>query len=160
MKKYLFFMFIAVSMFLLIIKNNNSKDEIRVRVIPNSNSEYDLLVKEEVKIDVIDYINKVYNVNRSNMIDNINSSIDSFKKLLVIKYSDIDVSLENHNFYNKEYNGNVIMNECVLTLVIRIGDFNGDNWWGSIYPDLLEINSSSEVTYKSFIKELIDKWLK
>ncbi len=160
MKKIIICSVFFIIVILFIFKINNKSEEIRVRVIPNSNSEYDLKIKEEVIIDVKDYIYAIYSKDRDEMCLNIEKTILDFEELLNTKYTNINVLFEKHNFYNKEYNGNVVKNECVLTLLVEIGNKNGDNWWGSIYPDLLEVSSKEEVNYKSFIKEFIDKCLK
>lgn len=160
MKKIIICSVFFIIVILFIFKVNNKSEEIRVRVIPNSNSEYDLKIKEEVIIDVKDYIYAIYSKDRDEMCLNIEKTILDFEELLNTKYTNINVLFEKHNFYNKEYNGNVVKNECVLTLLVEIGNKNGDNWWGSIYPDLLEVSSKEEVNYKSFIKEFIDKCLK
>lgn len=160
MKKLFWILFLVICFVLIVVCVNNDDKEIRVRIIPNSNSSEDISVKYEVKEDIINYLNEVYDASRDKMIENIKESIDDLSILLNEKYSKVDVVLEKHNFYNKEYNDNVLLNKKVLALVIKIGDADGDNWWGSIYPELLGMDSAEQVEYKSFIKEIIDKWLK
>ena len=50
-----------------------------------------------------------------------------------------------------------VKDDTTLTFLVKIGDALGDNWWGVIYPEFLEVSSSEEVIYRSFIKEMIDK---
>ncbi|MGM9972351.1 MAG: stage II sporulation protein R [Anaeroplasmataceae bacterium] len=157
MKKYMFLLVSILLLVLIVIKINNDNEEIRVRIIPNSNTLEDLKQKEDVKLEIKSYLLTVYDKDRETMINNINNSISELNSDLKEKYNEISVTLENHNFYNKEYNGNVIKNESVLTLLVKIGDYKGDNWWGSIYPTLLDVESTQEVEYKSILKEIIDK---
>lgn len=130
-------------------------DEIRVRVIPNSNTESDLYIKKEVQTLTVCFLKECYSSNYEDFKDNINDSLDKFN-IKLEKYNAIS-SLENHTFYSKSYNGSSVKDETTLTLLVKIGEAQGDNWWGVVYPEFLEISSSDEIIYRSFIKELIDK---
>ena len=48
------------------------------------------------------------------------------------------------------------------SLVITLGKGNGENWWCVLFPPLClmegEDNNTDEVEYKSFVKEMIDKY--
>ncbi|MBO5530582.1 MAG: stage II sporulation protein R [Bacilli bacterium] len=50
------------------------------------------------------------------------------------------------------------------SLVVTLGEGKGDNFWCVLFPPLClleaEDNSSSEIEYKFFVKELIDKYIK
>ena len=63
-------------------------------------------------------------------------------------------------FPQKEYK-DVIYNEGYYeSLVVTLGDGLGDNWWCVLFPPLclLEAEESEEVSYKSYVKEMIDKY--
>ena len=77
------------------------------------------------------------------------------ERLLKDKYPDVEVSFESHTFTNKAYNGNAIENGVYDTLVIRIGEAKGENWWASVYGELIQKEGSEVVEYRWWIKELI-----
>lgn len=143
--------------FIFVILNQKENNDIRVRIIPNSNSINDLKVKEEVKGLVGEYLKAIYDKDYEVCKKNIESSIDELKIILNKHYNDVDVSFDKHTLYNKTYNDNAIKNENTYTLYIEIGDARGDNWWGTIYPNLLEISSSNEYQYESLFVNLINK---
>ena len=156
MKKILFIVLVFILCLFCVLRFNNSSEEIRIRVVPNSNSETDLKIKEKIKEEAIVFVKEIYDSNRDKMISNIENNISLFEEE-INEISESKVTLENHTFYNKEYNGNVVKNENTLTLLIVIKDGKGDNWWGSIYPDLLECESSEEVEYESWFKKLFKR---
>ncbi len=43
-------------------------------------------------------------------------------------------------------------------LIIELGTGTGDNWWCVIYPPLCFTASTADVTYRSAIKDIIDKF--
>ncbi len=158
MKKIVIFI-IAVIVLIVVVLKPNESEEIRVRIVPNSNNEIDLVIKEEVKERVIVFLEENYDKDRNLFIDNMQDKIPFLKQELEEKSIRTNISLCEHNFYNKTYNNNSVKNAKVLTLLVVIEEGNGDNWWGSIYPNLLEVNSSEVVRYKSFLKKIYDKYI-
>ena len=65
-------------------------------------------------------------------------------------------------FPQKKYKGVVYEEGMYESLVITIGEGKGDNWWCVLFPPLCMMESNDEnieeVEYKSFIKEIIDKY--
>lgn len=122
------------------------KEEIRIRVIGNSDSENDIKEKEEVVKYLNEFILKdqilteEYFINNSLMIE----------EKLNEKFSDIKVSYEKHTFYNKSYNGSVLNDGTYQTLLIRIKEAKGSNWWSSVFDG--KIHSGSNVDYVWFFK--------
>ncbi len=122
----------------------------RIRVVPSSNIESDLIIKEEVIKLAIDYVYENFDENKDVLIKNIEESILEFQNKTLKNYNAV-VSLQMHNFYNKAYDGKEELNGEYLTLLINIGKHEGDNWWGSIYPVFLEKSSTDVVKYESYI---------
>lgn len=174
MKKTIFLLFIIfiIYMFIgnmfaeaeVIIPN----DAIRVRVIPNSNSNYDIDIKNKVKDEIEE--------NLENIMENANT-IDEARIIIKDNIDDIDEKVFNllkKEKYEKKYRINyglnyfpqkeykdVIYNEGYYeSLVVTLGDGLGDNWWCVLFPPLclLEAEESEEVSYKSYVKEMIDKY--
>ena len=173
MKKTIFvILIIIISIFVYINVNAEviiPNDAIRVRVVPNSNSVIDQNMKEKVKNYVSNYmtlkLDKVMDVNEARNI--INDSIDELnqdiEKMFQDNGYDMDFTInfgENH-FPDKAYKG-VIYNEGDYeSLVVYIGEAQGDNWWCVLFPPLCLLeadeNDTGEVEYKTLVGEVIDK---
>ena len=154
MKKIIIFIIFLIGLLMFFISNNSK--QIRVRIIPNDNEEQSLVVKALVKEKVVIYLDECYSKSYEGFIENINASLLEFNELL--EEYDAIASLEKHNFSNKTYNGNVIKDTSTLTFLVKIGNHQGDNWWGVVYPKFLEIESTEEVEYKSYIVEKFKEW--
>ena len=156
MRKLLFVIIIIIFIFCLF--NNSDEDkEIRVRIIPNSDSKNDLLVKENVKNAVVCYLEMIYDKTYEKYFDNINNTYNDLENKLDSLFGEVSVSFNKHTLYNKTYNNNAIKNEEAYTLYIVIGNGEGSNWWGSVYPKFLSVNSSEVLEYKSLFYDLISK---
>ena len=86
-------------------------------------------------------------------------------KLKELQYDkDFELTYGLNYFPKKEYKGITYDEGYYESLVIKLGEGNGDNFWCVLFPPLclLEVEESDvdEVEYKFFIKELIDKYLK
>lgn len=151
--------FIAIAIivfgFFFMIKALSCKDEIRVRVVPSSNEKNDLVVKEEVMKITINYLEDKYDENMNRFISNIKDSIEEFNKL-VSSYN-AKGELIKHKFIQKEYDGVALKDETVLTFLVLIDKAKGDNWWGIIYPQFLEVESSDVISVKSYFYEKYKK---
>jgi len=162
---------------ILVSKNTSNvlipKDAIRFRVIANSNTKEDqdlkkevskviqedlypkLLTKtskEEAKEFLVNYQDEISNkVNKTIKDNNINSTYN-------INYG------INH-FPKKTYKGVEYPEGDYESLVITLGNASGNNWWCVLFPPLCLLEAEKdeqveEVQYKSFVKELIDKYFK
>ena len=166
--------FIVVIIIYVIISNvvvaNNMipDDAIRVRVIANSNSDYDQKIKYEVKDiledDMYNILNGVkslddarYKIN-SNLIK-VENDIDSY-----LKYNNYNLGFDINFGYNyfpkKEFKGITYKEGNYESVVVTIGSGNGDNWWCVLFPPLclIESEESTDIEYTSLIKEIIDKY--
>lgn len=158
MKKIFIVLFLVIISITIYINNSNS-EEIRLRIIPNSNEPSDILVKEEVKNAVIYYLESIYVDDYHKYVEKINESMAFLESIIEANYVSCSMDFSKHTLYNKEYNGSAIKNKSTLTLVITLGEGNGSNWWGSIYPEYLGISSSDVVRYESLFANLI-KYIK
>lgn len=174
MKKIIFIVLTFIVMLFVYINVNAevvviSDSAIRFRVIANSNSLEDQNMKMVVKEYIDDYLGtRLVDINDlnsarniiENEIDNINEGIEKlflendYDKKFVIYYGD--------NFFPKKlYKGVSYKNGIYESLVITIGDGNGDNWWCVLFPPLclldVEENEMDDVEYQFFIKNLIDR---
>lgn len=145
------------------------EEAIRFRVIANSNTKEDQDIKYEVKDEVEEYmaslLQNVDNIDESRMI--ISSNLDNIDKKINTVFTnknysnDYMVNFGLNYFPQKEFKGITYDEGYYESLVITIGEGKGDNWWCVLFPPLclLEAEESTEVEYKSFVKEIIDKYV-
>jgi len=173
MKKIIILLSIIIVIF---VSNNITEDviipdeAIRVRVIANSNSINDQTIKQAVKNNIEKEISKLLvdaesiddarGILKSNLND-INKTVEKVLKknnYLV----DYEVNYGYNHFPEKKYKGVIYEEGYYESIVITLGSGQGDNWWCVLFPPLCMMESNSndieEVEYKSFIKELIDKY--
>lgn len=145
------------------------EDALRIRVIANSNSEYDQLIKNEVK-ENIQY--KLYNllkdtkgVEEARIVINNNLNYIDEEVNKTLKNNNYDLGYKiNYGlnyFPSKEYKGVTYEEGYYESLVITLGEGKGDNWWCILFPPLclLEAEESDDIEYTSYVKELIEKYM-
>mgnify|MGYP005959807831 FL=1 len=171
-----FLILATIIMIFLISKTNYSEeiiipnDSIRIRVIANSNSEYDQKLKKNVKHSIqkqlsemlkdASDINEVRKILKDNL-GNIEYTVEKvFEKN---KYNNSFEVKYGYNFFPKKiYRGIKYDEGTYESIVIKIGESKGGNWWCVLFPPLCLMDEEEEqmedVEYKSFIKEIIDKY--
>lgn len=158
-KKYILFILIGIIILVCLFQNNNTNDFIRIRVIANSNSSYDLRIKGEIFDIVKDYISLDYSEEEIKaVIPEIKESLNKFCLNKNVVYS-LEFGIT--NFPPKELDGVVISGGDYKTLLVVIGDGNGSNYWTLLYPDYygftFEDINSGEVEIKWYFYELFCK---
>ena len=142
-------------------------EAIRIRVISNSNDQYDIEKKEELKNKlnekIIKLLSSVDNINDAreiinNNLENINNFVD--KTLKELNYT-IDYNINyGYNFFPQKLFNDIIYNSGYYeSLVVTLGDGKGPNYWCVLYPPLCSLDNKSNVEYKILVKEIIDKYL-
>ena len=155
----------------VVVANNLIPDDaIRVRVIANSNSDYDQKIKYEVK-DIVE--DDMYNILLN--VDNLDIARDKIKNNLSNLENDINDYLKNKEYnlgfdinfgYNyfpkKEFKGIKYKEGYYESVVVTLGEGKGDNWWCVLFPPLclIEAEESSNIEYTSLVKEVLNKYLK
>ena len=138
---------------------------IRLRVIPNSNNSKDINIKEQVKdyleTDIYTLLKNTYNIDSArtiikNNIPKIETNIDNIFKdnNYNIPY---EINFGLNYFPEKNYNGKVYQEGEYESLVIYIGEAEGDNWWCVLFPNFCLIDTKKDTEYKSYFKELLNK---
>lgn len=122
------------------------EDEIRIRVIANSDSDEDIIKKEEI----VNFL--VFNILKDKIIDEkfLAENYLWIDQELKKEFKDVEVRYENHTFYNKTYNGSVLANGTYKTLLILVGNAKGSNWWSSVFDGKIHYGSE-EIEYKWFL---------
>lgn len=169
--------FVFILMLLIVVSVYKKSDDsvkipdsaIRFRILANSNSPRDQKIKEDIR----DKMQKeLYSLlQNSKSIDDsrkiINSNMSNFDEILKDSMKDIEYSYSidygMHYFPSKTYKGITYDEGNYESLLVTLGSGEGDNWWCVLFPPLclLEAEESSDVKdveYKSFIKEIIEKY--
>ena len=176
MKKIILVLLLILSLHLFI--NTKQKQEtvkipdsaIRFRVLANSNSPKDQKIKEQVRDKMQ---KKLYSVlKNSKSIDSareiINNNMTEFDNIVKEEMKDKEYSYKidygMHEFPKKVYKGVTYDAGYYESLLVTLGDGKGDNWWCVLFPPLCvleaEEQNTSDVEYKSFVKEIIEKYFK
>ena len=162
----LFYVFISNS---LVNSLTIPSDALRIRIVPNSNSNYDQFVKGKVKnkleITMYDLLKDAKSSAEARRI--IENNFDLFDKDVenVLKNENYDLGYEVNYGYNyfplKEYKGIRYEEGYYESLLVTLGKGEGDNWWCVLFPPLclIEADEGDEVEYKSIVKEILQKYL-
>lgn len=172
MKKLL----VALTIFITILSLNKEdkiiipKEAIRFRVIASSNTENDQYIKRQV---VKDLNTEIKNLSfKNNTLETTRMNIkESIPKVKTIVNNTLNRLNANNKFFvkygmnyfpQKEYQGIVYEAGEYESLVITLGDGKGENFWCVLFPPLCLLDTKEKpenIEYKSFVKEIIDKYL-
>ena len=174
MKKIMIFMAIIMVFLVNHVKAEEVKipnEAIRIRVIANSNSTKDQYVKGEVRrelqLKMRDLLKDAKTIDEVRTILNKNIKDFDFIVEKVLKKNNInlefDVNYGLNYFPEKEFKGITYDEGYYESIVVTLGEGKGDNWWCVLFPPLClmeaEEENTTDIEYKSFIKETIDKFL-
>lgn len=172
MKKLL----VILTIFITILSLNKEdkiiipKEAIRFRVIASSNTENDQYIKRQVVKDLnIEIKNLSF---KNNTLETTRTNIkESIPKVKTIVNNTLNRLNANNKFFvkygmnyfpQKEYQGIVYEAGEYESLVITLGDGKGENFWCVLFPPLCLLDTKEKpenIEYKSFVKEIIDKYL-
>lgn len=141
---------------------------IRFRVLANSNSPKDQKIKMEVKNkmqkELYSILKNTKNITEARRI--INNNMDNFSQILDDQMKNKEYSYKidygMHDFPEKTYKGITYEAGMYESLLITLGKGQGDNFWCVLFPPMClleaEETNKTEVEYKSFIKDIIEKY--
>lgn len=173
MKKTLFIIISIIITYVIIgnvvVANNIIPDDaIRIRIIPNSNSEYDqnikYKVKETMENDMKNLLTNVKNIDDARNIikNNLDGIQDNISKTLQKNDYDLpfNVNFGFNYFPKKEFKGIVYKEGYYESVVVTLGSGLGDNWWCVLFPPLcmIEAEESADLEYTTMVKSIIDKY--
>ena len=166
MKKIIVFLFIIIVCSIYINEKENiliPDNSIRFRIIANSDKEEDQLLKLTIKNDVEKELFKLLK-NTSNIEEArevISNNIPLIEEI-VNKYDiKFDISYGNNYFPEKEYKGIKYKEGNYESLVIKLGESVGKNWWCVLFPPLClldEQTNLSDKEYRFFIYDIINNY--
>lgn len=152
------------------LSENIIPDEaIRFRVIANSNTIYDQNIKIQIRNTIQNEIFKLIgssssiNETRTILKEHQNELYEiTNNKLKELGYDKKFTLNYGYNYFpKKKYKGLTYKAGNYESLVITLGDGNGENFWCVLFPPLCLLETdedTNETEYKFFVKELIDKY--
>lgn len=160
------------AIFLLYKKSNDTftipNESIRFRIIANSNDFNDQLMKEKLRrhIEPIidDMLKDTNNIDeaRLNIKDNLDSLTIAIEEFLKNNNynNDFNIKYGDNYFPKKAYKGILYKEGNYESLVITLGNGEGNNWWCLLFPPLCyaDFDDAEEVEYKLLIKQIFDKF--
>lgn len=176
MKKIVFIVVTVIVAFIVYINVNAEMDEIvipeaaiRVRVIANSNTIQDqsmkMKVKEYIEKSISPLLVDVNSVEEARSV--IQTQIESLNQEIAVLFQeqnyqkDFLIHFGDNYFPEKDYRGVHYEAGAYESLVVTIGEGEGDNWWCVLFPPLClleaEDNNSSDVEYQFFVTKMLKK---
>ena len=169
MKKLI--LILSIILFIIFMNNNEynvEEDSIRFRVIANSNSAKDIIMKEKVVNELSNMLfdkERTFDETNKNIYSNlkkIENKIDTlFEKNNYNKVYNISYGL--NEFPKKEYRGKTYPAGTYKSLVIEIGEAKGNNYFCILYPSLCLLDyenkeeQNEKVEYRFKIVDLFKK---
>lgn len=168
MKKVIIFLFVLISVCFINSKERKyviPNESIRFRIIANSNSPKDQLLKMDVRTQLLPILNNVSkdakNVKEAR--ENIQNNLSLIEGVLSENVDTYQVNFGNNYFPQKLYKNILYEEGNYESLVITLGEGVGENWWCVLFPPLclLEAQSSNieDIKYESYLKKIINKYL-
>ncbi|MBQ9019564.1 MAG: stage II sporulation protein R [Bacilli bacterium] len=160
---------IILTIFILVLSLNKHekyripKESIRFRVVANTNDANDQKIKRKV------VKNLKTNLLKTNKFKNIEETRNYMKNELPEFTNIVEKTLKDNNydknfhinygknyFPQKTYENELYPQGEYESLVVTLGDGEGDNFWCVLFPPLC-FNETKDYHYKSLIKEIINK---
>lgn len=158
---------ILIPIIFLMIKVNARipNDAIRIRVVANSNSEYD----QQIKYKISDYLkSEMYMLLKNtktkeeaekiitNNLKKIDNNIYSIlkKENYTLGYT---INYGKNYFPEKKYKGQIYEEGYYESLLVTLGKGEGENWWCVLFPPLclIEAEENEKVEYDFFLFNII-----
>ena len=165
---------LAVIIIIAITERRESVDSItipnnslRLRIIPNSNSSDDyqvkLLIKDLLERALPRLLSNANTIDDSkqiieNNLDNIDKMID---EILIPLNQTHQISYGMNYFPAKVFRGVKYESGKYDSLVVTIGNGDGDNWWCVLFPPLCSLERDvniNDVQYQFFVSRIINKF--
>lgn len=142
--------------------SQQQEQDFRIRVIANSNTAQDQLEKELLVKDLKPYFMQV---SAATIVDN--EQIQLLKREIETQINenypqlDTQVQLGDHLFPPKRQNAVLYPQSMYRSIVVKIGNARGDNWWCSIFPSICEPDKNEEPEEeKEEVTFFIWEWIK
>jgi len=134
--------------------------ELRIRVIANSDSTYD----QRMKMNVVNILKKeISKFDQDNIINEVINNIDILNDKISnsLKGTSYTIGVDKVRFPTKEIDGQVIPGGKFKTLLVVINEGKGKNWWSLLYPKYHNLSfedvETNDVEYKFYFWEELKK---
>lgn len=147
-KKISIFLLTIIYVLLMSCTEINTND-IRLRIIANSNSDNDQIVKNNVKEYLRNYL-KDKDIN--------NLDLKKLENLLNENFQDrIKVERKFVMYEAKSYNNKIVQSGKYDTILITIEEGLGKNFWTLLYPEYFNVSfeDDNEIEYRSYLYDII-----
>ena len=141
------------------------EESIRFRIIASSNLEKDQEIKKEIVKNIYPQLKTIKNF----------QTIEETRKYLIEELPTLEEIVDNtlkknhlsnsfhinygKNFFpEKEYKEVTYPEGEYESLVITLGEGKGENFWCVLFPPICFMDEEEDIEYKSFFKEIIDKY--
>lgn len=138
---------------------------IRFHFLSNSDSDFDQMIKNEIKDKVLDYLNKNGNLNGSK-IENLNyitENIDEIREIsenVLRSYGvdqEININIGEKFFSKRIYNGYLIPEGIYDSFIMYIGEGKGKNFWSILFTSIGFIQSEDSKNKMTSMLDVIRK---
>lgn len=121
-----------------------SNEMIRFHVIANSNSDFDQMVKNKIKDEVLNYFkeNENFNGNKFENLNTIYKNVYYVKKICmdILREFNLDqevnIKIGKEYFEERIYEGYIVPEGIYDSFIIYIGDGLGKNFWSMLFPSI------------------------
>ena len=144
---------------------NITDDSIRFRVIANSNSTNDIIMKEKVVSEISNIIfikkNNKEDVEK-NIYDNLNNIEEIIKNLFKKNNYNMNFNIiyGYNKFPKKRYRGEELKEGIYKSLVIEIGEAKGNNYFCILYPSLCILDYKDSKDDEKYEYRFLNKIIK
>ena len=154
MKKSIIVLAIILSIFVI---NKQEQEMIRFRLIANSNSEIDQKTKKEILNSIQkDLLKKHSSIEEER--NYLKSQIPRLKEKIQEKTEEpFTIHYGQNYFPEKTYHNKTYPEGEYESLVITLGEGEGNNFWCILFPPLCMIEDEKDIEYESFLKEVLTK---
>ncbi len=147
-------------------KETETKEYLRIHVRAASNSEIDQQVKYKVKDAVVNFLTPyIVECDTKKMAeDMLKENLTAIEKVAnrVLKENGFTYTakaqVKNEEFPTRIYEDVELEAGFYDALILELGGGAGDNWWCVVYPPLCFKGQGNSYVYKSKIKEIIDSF--
>ena len=141
--------------------NREQEIDFRIRVIANSNTVADQLEKEQLVEGLKPYFAQLVG---GQTVDNKRISVlkEQIEEEIKQNYPQLytQVLLGDNLFPPKRHNANFYPQDVYQSVVVKIGDARGDNWWCSIFPSICSPEKEKEEEKEEPVKFFLWEWIK
>lgn len=168
LKKIIVLLFFVTVLIYLTTGNTSGilipSDAIRFRIIANSNSLEDQVLKMKIREEIEPVFAQIMDSSNSKeetkkLIDQNMSKIEEIIEQYNVEYT---INYGNNYFPEKEYKGIIYPEGNYESLVITLGSGLGNNWWCVLFPPLCLLEASEEesgnANYTFYIKEVLERF--